>query len=499
MKACDLTMIFSPYLPMNVTYYCLRGAMITIIIKNTCNYPQQIFRELILISAFTILFGATEIISREDALANCRAYMDHHVQHHHNFPPPTLVTTTSSTMEPLPTAPALSRPPGLQDSSSMPDPPMYSVPGYPPTYSSPSNPLGAPSAQPQDALAALISRLGFAVTLLENPYAATQELKPLAIAEVLRIFQTQVVVVQRQISAQEQQRFLETAAAEVECGMENKPGNMGKGMFLLGEEPEENMLLPGELKQSQRKGAQLHKDEMNEEELKAGGPEELDSEEGEVEDDEIEEEQKAQLKQEPQADKQGSGHPPKDPPKFDPEKTYRTALQALYAIESNTLPPVHSENTADITYLKAYIQNMYSIYLEKQAAMLKLDHGNTDQQNQEPQKEVEDSMDLKVLGTDIKDDTTFKEKPNSDAQTNEHTSHQTNPQADLEALETKYQAKINELKTKHAAQMSFLKTKVDRLGDENALLKSWSKVEQPNEVAKAYVAHPNLKLQLREI
>ena len=381
----------------------------------------------------------------------------------------------------------------------MPDLPTYSVSGYPPTYSSPGNRLGAPSAQLQDALAVLISRLGFAVMLLENPYTATQVLKPLVIAEVLRTFRAQVVVIQRQISAQEQLRFLETAATEVERGMENKPGDMGKGICLLGEEPEENMLLRGELKQSQRKEAQLHKDEMNGEESKAVDPKELDYEEGEVEDDEIEQEQKEQLKQESQTDKQGSGHPPKDPPKFDPEKTYRTALQALYAIESNTLPLVHYENTADITYLKAYIQNMYSIYWEKQAALLKPDHGSTEQQNQQPQKEVKDSVDLEVLRTDIKDDTKFKEKLNSDVQTNEQTSHQTNPQADLEALEAKYQAQINELKTKHAAQMSFLKTKIDRLDDENALLKSWSKVEQPNEVAKAYVAHPILKLQLKEI
>jgi hypothetical protein len=370
----------------------------------------------------------------------------------------------------------------------MPDQSTYGFLCYPPTYSSPGNRLRAPLAQPQDAITALVSRLSSAATLLENPNAATQALKPTVIAEVLRIFQTQAAVIQRQISAQEQQHFLEIAAAEIERGNENESGDMGKGICLLAEEPRENLLLWDELKPGQRKKAQLYKGKMNKEKLRAEHLKKLDSGDREVNHSEIEEEQKEQLKQESQTDAQDFGHPPKDPPKFDPEKTYRTALQALYAIESNTLTPAHSENMADIRYLKAYIENMYSIYLEKQVALLELEHGSKEQQSQEPQ-EVEDSVDSKVSGTDIKYDTKVKEKLNSsDAQTNEQTSHQKYPQADIESLETKYQAQANELNTKHAAQMLFLKTKVDRLSDENTLLKSWGEVEQSNKAATVYVS-----------
>ena len=381
----------------------------------------------------------------------------------------------------------------------MPDQSTYGFLGYPPTCSSPGNRLSAPFAQPQDAITALVSRLSSAATLLENPNAATQALKPTVIAEVLRIFQTQAAVIQRQISAQEQQHFLEIAAAEIERGNENESGDMGKGVCLLGEEPRDNLLLWDELKPGQRKKAQLYKGKMSKEKLRVEYLKKSDTGDGEVKHSETEEEQKEQLKQESQIDAQDSGHPPRDPPKFDPEKTYRTALHALYAIESNILTPVHSENMADITYLKAYIENMYSIYLEKQVALLELEHGSKEQQNQEPQ-EVEDSVDSKVSGTDIKDDTKVKEKLNSsDAQINKQTSHQKYPKADLEALETKYQAQANELTTKHAAQMSFLKTKVDRLSDENTLLKSWSEIEQSNKAATVYVSLLILKLLLREI
>jgi hypothetical protein len=422
------------------------------------------------------------------------------------------------TMEPLHAVPEPSSPPILLNSSRM---------QYTPVYSSPNLPVRAPSALPQDTVATLLTRLGSTVTVLESPHAATQTLKPRALAETLRAFEVQVASLQRQVSGLVQQRFLEAAAAEIECDAdeeEEEDENDSERVDIVTEKTGTDKLNTAESKEAvstsvglqddhsdkikgenwRRPGgpvhrnwpditAQVHKKIESEVELKREEAKdiELRSDMAELEEYEVgkEENEENQWEQEKQEAEQGPENPSENPPKFDPGKAYQTALQALEAIETSVFFSGLTDKTADIAYLKVYIENMYTIYLEKHVALLKLENRSNEQPRGDTESEVVEETDLKTKKRNLNVNLDPDKKLDYLVQIMGQPRQETDHQADLEALETRHQVDVNELRTKHAAQISFLKTKVDQLSGVNALLRSRNEIEQPGDSGNRYANH----------
>jgi hypothetical protein len=322
-----------------------------------------------------------------------------------------------------------------------------------------------------------------------------------------------------------QQRFLEAAAAEIECDVEEEGDeNDSEGVDLVTERTGTDNLNMAESKEAVSIGVGLqddHSDKIKGENWRqSGGPAhryrpditaqvhkkinpevelkreeakaiELRSDKAKLEECEVDEEEKErnQWEQEKQEAEQGPENPSENPPKFDPGKAYQTALQALEAIETSVFFSGLSDNTADIAYLRVYIENMYTIYLETHVALFKPENRSTEQSRGNTESEVTEETDLepKKRNTNVNPDP--EKKFDHSAQIMGQPSQQTDHQDGLEALETRHQADINELKTKHAAQISFLKTRVDKLSDENALLRSRNEIEQPGGPGNRYANH----------